>query len=307
MNDAGNVGLYLRLTAVAALWGGTFVAGRIAAPVLPHFTLAALRFWVGFAILAAVLRMVEGGWPRLRRRDLVSTALLAATGLVAYNLFFLGALERIPASRTALVVALNPIMTALAMAVVFREALPLHRWCGIVLALAGVTLVLSRGEPTALLQRVGTGEWLMFGGALSWAAYTIIGRSALAGPDAPSPLATTALSTLWGAAMLTLGMPAEWGDWQLADLGPSVAGSILYLGAGGTALAFVWYARGVKTLGPARTAVFNNLVPVFGVLAGALLLDEPLAGSLLLGGAIAVAGVSLTNWGGRRRQSKGDA
>ena len=85
-----------------------------------------------------------------------------------------------------------------------------------------------------------------------------------------------------------------------------MAGSILYLGAGGTALAFVWYARGVKTLGPARTAVFNNLVPVFGVLAGALLLDEPLAASLLLGGMIAVAGVSLTNWSGRRRAAPDD-
>lgn len=307
MNDAGHAGLYLRLTGVAALWGGTFVAGRIAAPVLPHFTLAALRFWVGFAILAVVLRVAEGGWPRLRRRDLISTGLLAATGLVAYNLFFLGALERIPASRTALVVALNPIMTALAMALVFRESLPLHRWCGIVLALCGVALVLSRGEPAALLQRVGAGEWLMFGGALSWAAYTIIGRYALAGPDAPSPLATTTLSALWGAGLLTLGAPAEWADWRLADLGPAVVGSILYLGAGGTALAFVWYARGVKTLGPARTAVFNNLVPVFGVLAGTLLLDERLEPSLLAGGVVAVAGVSLTNWGGRRARQRSDA
>jgi drug/metabolite transporter (DMT)-like permease len=79
-------------------------------------------------------------------------------------------------------------------------------------------------------------------------------------------------------------------------LSGAVIAAILYLGAGGTALAFVWYADGIKVLGPARTAVFNNLVPVFGVLLGALLLAEPLTPSLLWGGLITVAGVSLANW-----------
>ena len=78
--------VHLRLTGVAALWGGTFIAGRIAAPVLPHFTLAALRFWTGFAILALVLLLTERRWPKLRPRDLALSALLALTGLVIYNL-----------------------------------------------------------------------------------------------------------------------------------------------------------------------------------------------------------------------------
>lgn len=70
----------------------------------------------------------------------------------------------------------------------------------------------------------------------------------------------------------------------------------MYLGAGGTALGFVWYAQGLKQLGAARTAVFNNLVPVFGVGLGTVILGEPLLASMILGGAVAVAGVSLTNW-----------
>ena len=50
-SDAAHWSLYARLVGVAALWGGTFIAGRIAAPQLPHFTLAALRFWVAAALL----------------------------------------------------------------------------------------------------------------------------------------------------------------------------------------------------------------------------------------------------------------
>jgi drug/metabolite transporter (DMT)-like permease len=291
---------YLRLTGVAAIWGGTFIAGRIAAPEMPHFTLAALRFWTALAILWPLLYLIEGGWPRLRPRDWLATAVLALAGLVIYNLLFLGALERIPASRTALVVALNPILTALAMALVFGERLARHRWIGILLALAGVAVVLSKGDPTAIWQRVGVGEWMMLGGALGWAVYSIVGRLALEGEQAPSPLALTTLTTAWAAVLLSLGVPFEWANWSLADVSLAGWASILYLGAFGTALGFVWYAQGLRQLGAARTSVFNNLVPVFGVLLGTLVLGEELLGSMVIGGLIALLGVSLTNWTPKR-------
>ena len=292
--------LYLRLAGVAALWGGTFIAGRIAAPELPHFTISALRFWSAFAILLPLLIATEGGWPRLRPRDWLHTALLALFGLVIYNLLFLGALELIPAGRTALVVALNPILTALAMATIFGERMPGHRWLGILLALGGVWIVLSKGDPLAILQRVGRGELMMLGGATCWAIYTVVGRLALADGQSASPLAITTVTTLWGALMLSLGMPYEWSAWDAGAVSAEAWASILYLGAGGTALGFVWYAQGLQKLGAARTAVFNNLVPVFGVALGTLLLGEPLLISMLVGGAVAIAGVSLTNWSGPR-------
>jgi drug/metabolite transporter (DMT)-like permease len=293
-------GTYARLTGVSLLWGGTFIAARVAAPVLPHFTLAALRFWVGLALLVVAMLVIERRWPRLDARQLALTALLGLVGLFAYNLFFLGAVSLIPASRTALVVALNPILTALGMAAVFRERIALHRWIGILLALAGVWIVLAHGEPARLLAHVGRGEWLMFGGAVTWAAYTILMRFVFAGPNAMSPLAATTVSTLWGALFLSAGMPGEWPAWHAADFTPAVLGATIYLGAGGTALAFVWYSQGVQRLGPSRAAVFNNMVPVFGVALGVLLLGEPLEPSMLAGGAIAIAGVSLTNFAGNQ-------
>ena len=54
---------YLRLIGVAALWGGTFIAGRIAAPQVPHFTLAALRFWSAALVLLPVAYLVDGRLP----------------------------------------------------------------------------------------------------------------------------------------------------------------------------------------------------------------------------------------------------
>ena len=71
--------------------------------------------------------------------------------------------------------------------------------------------------------------------------------------------------------------------------------AVLYLGLLGTGLAFVWYYQGVQRLGAARTVVFNNLVPVFGSSFGVLLLGEPLLPSLMIGGAVALAGVMLAS------------
>lgn len=61
----------------------------------------------------------------------------------------------------------------------------------------------------------------------------------------------------------------------------------------------MWYSQGIRALGPARTAVFTNLVPVFGVLLSVVLLGESLTRSMLAGGVLVIAGVMLTNRVGR--------
>ena len=71
--------------------------------------------------------------------------------------------------------------------------------------------------------------------------------------------------------------------------------SLLYLGVLGTALAFVWYYMSVKKVGASSASIFNNLVPVFGVAISVVLLGETLLPSMLIGGAIAIAGVMMVS------------
>ncbi|MDT8999996.1 DMT family transporter [Paucibacter sp. APW11] len=286
--------LWARLIAVPAIWGGTFIAGRLVAAAMPASLGALLRYVVASLALCVAAWLIEGGLPRLTRRQWLSTAALGATGIFAYNLFFFGALKHLPASRTSLLIALNPVVTITLGTLLLREKLSARRWVGVALALAGVWVVISRGElGAALSQSVGLGEALMFGGVCSWAAYTLIGRTALRGL---SPLAATCYASLWGTLMLGLATAAELQTWPAAEaFTPAVLGSLLYLGLIGTALAFVWYYQGVQRLGAARTVVFNNLVPVFGTVFGVLLLGEALLPSMLLGGTVAVAGVMLAS------------
>ncbi|MBT8169079.1 DMT family transporter [Ruegeria litorea] len=288
--------VYLRLTLTAALWAGTFVAGRVVALELPPLPIAIGRFGIAVVALYLWARWTEGGLPRLSLRQLMETLLLGLTGVCLYNLFFLVSLSEMPASRTATFVALNPVVVSLLMFALFRERLSLKRWAGIGLTLAGAILVISRGNLTALAGDIessfGRGEVAMSMAVLSWALYTIIGRNALKGL---SPLSATTYAAIWGLVLLVsayLAMPAP--DIQDAISARGLA-AIVYLAIGGTVVPFLWYYRGVSEIGPARTSVFTNLVPVFGVLFGVVLLGEPLLMSMIVGGGLVVAGVILTN------------
>jgi drug/metabolite transporter (DMT)-like permease len=284
---------YAKLVAVPAIWGGTFIAGRILALAVPAAVGALLRYVVAVAALVVAARWIEGGLPRLTRRQVLGTLLLGATGILAYNLFFLGALARLPASRTSLIIALNPIVTIAAASLLLGERMHARRWLGVVVALAGVWIVVSRGDVLgSVTGAVGLGELLMFGGVCSWAAYTLIGRRVLEGL---TPLAATTYASLWGTAMLAMAAAPDLRQLHWSDLTTPVVLSVLYLGVLGTAVAFVWYYQAVQRLGAARTVIFNNLVPVFGASFGVLLLGEPLLPSMLLGGAVAVTGVMLVS------------
>jgi drug/metabolite transporter (DMT)-like permease len=104
------------------------------------------------------------------------------------------------------------------------------------------------------------------------------------------------LAAAWGALFLGITALKDIGNMEIAVLSQSVWVSLAFLGVIGTAIAFVWYNEALQKLGSARTVIFNNLVPVFGVFFGWLLLGEPLSTSLVVGGAIAVTGVFIVNY-----------
>ncbi len=286
----------LKLILVALFWGGTFVAGRMVGPLLPPPVSAMARFLIATALMCLIARVLEGGLPRLDRRLFLVTALLGFLGIFAYNNFFFAAVQLLPASRTALIVAMNPVATALLNALFFRHKLAPLRWLGIVISFAGASIVITHGDLATLTQgALGRGEWVMLGGVLCWALYTILSQLIL--KSGLSPVAATTYASLWGTLLLTLYALPHLGQVHWEGLGLKAALSVAYLGIPGTAIAYIWYFDGVKELGAPRTAVFNNLVPVFGVTLSALLLHEHIPLSTLIGGVIVLSGVALTSRG----------
>lgn len=283
---------YAKLVAVAAIWGGTFIAARVVAPLMSAPAASLWRYLVASVALAAFVLAVERGLPRLEPRQWLGVTLLGATGVTLYNLFFMAGLEKIPASRGSLIVALNPVATMLGGALFLGEPLTRMRILGAVVALAGVVLVLGRGHPLDLFAgHVGAGEALIFGAVLSWSAYTLVGKHVLAGL---SPLVASTYAALIGTGMLVV-VAALSGDLALPPATLPVWVSLAFLGVLGTGVAFVWFYDGVRRLGTARTAVFVNLVPVFAIAFGVLLLGERLEASMVVGGLVVVSGVWMIN------------
>ncbi|MBI2307076.1 MAG: DMT family transporter [Rhodocyclales bacterium] len=286
---------YLKLIGAMFMWGGTWIAGRIVAQELPAPLLAAaFRFLLAGIALAGFALLSDGSVPRPSgSREWGVVTGLAATGIFLYALCFFYGLKYIPAGRGALVVALNPVVVALAAWFVGQERMTPRKFAGVAIALAGCLTVIGNGDPLALLHgAIGIGEWLIVGCVLCWTAYTFIGRSAT---KTLTPLAATLHASLVGALLLGVAALLQ-GGIELGDWSWRVWASVAFLAIGGTALGFTWFADGVRVLGAARASAFINLVPVFAVLQAAVLLGERLALAVLAGGALVIAGVWLTTY-----------
>lgn len=285
-------GLFVKLTLVAAIWGGTFIAGRVASLSMGPTAAAMWRYVVASVVLLALVVVREGGLPRLSTRQWTGVMLLGASGVAAYNLFFMYGLERVPASRGSLIIALNPVAILLGGALFMREPVTGLKLAGILVALAGVALVLGQGNPAELFSgHVGIGEIALFGCVISWATYTLAGKRIL---DGLSPLVASTYASLVGTVMLTVAAGLT-GGLRLPPMSWETTVALLFLGVFGTAVAFVWFYDGVRAIGPARTGIFINLVPVFAILLGALLLGERVEAAMLVGAAMVIGGVWLVN------------
>jgi drug/metabolite transporter (DMT)-like permease len=284
---------YARLVAVPAIWGGTFVGGKFVVAMLSPLMGSFARYVIACVALLVAAFALEGGLPKLTPRQWAGTFVLGLLGVFAYNLFFMGALARLPASRAALIIAMNPVITISISSLVLGERLSALRWLGVAVALSGVWIVVSHGDIVSIAAAgVGAGELFMLAAVTSWALYTVIGRQVLQGL---SPLAATNYAALWGTVMLGALAAPHFGELTPAQFDWKVIASLLYLGIFGTAVAFVWYYTSIKRVGASVTAIFTNLVPVFGVAISVLLLGESLLPSMLIGGAVAVCGVMMVS------------
>jgi drug/metabolite transporter (DMT)-like permease len=291
----------LKLVCVALFWGGTFVAGHGVGAVLPPTVSALARFGIASVALLGIAQWLEGGLPRLDRRMGLVTLVLGMVGIFAYNSLFFAAVKILPASRTAILVALNPVCTAVLNALLTRQRLAPLSWAGIALSFVGALIVISHGDVSLLLQGgLGRGEAIMLAGVGSWALYTVLSQRILRGI---SPIAATTYASLWGTGMLLLYALPDLVQVNWATLDAKAWGWLFYLGIPGTAVAYIWYFDGVQQLGAPRTAVFNNFVPVFGVALSTLLLREQLPWSTLAGGLTVLCGVVLTSRGRTKAQA----
>ena len=228
----------------------------------------------------------------LTRRDRWDLLWLGLVGHLGYQLCFVNGLARTTASNGALIFGATPVVVALLSAALGRERVGRLHWLGAALSTAGIYFVVGHDALSSTAARgTLTGDLLIGLGVLCWAAYTIGGMRLMA---RHSPLFVTGVTMAVGTVPYAVWASPRFAEVQWAAVTPTVWGLLLFGSLGAFCFSYlVWYAA-VKQLGPARTSIYSNAIPIVAMAFAALWLGEPITGIKLLGAVAVISGVVLT-------------
>lgn len=278
------------LLLVALIWGSNFVVMKLAFSVLTPLAFNSVRFTFAALTQLAILLAYEG-WIRMPLRDWLK---LIGLGLVGHTLFqsliILG-LDLTRPEHASLIMATVPVWAALLAGLIGWERVTGRMWNGIVLSFIGVALVVSGHDGFTFAELRFWGDLMVLGAALSWGSYTAFSKDVL---RRYSPLRVSAVT-------LIAGLPGIWiitAPDALATLWTDVPlwawGAIVFSGSFAIALNYFIWSTGIQRVGAARTAVYNNLVPVVTFLITFFALEQPIFALQITGGIVALVGVYLT-------------
>jgi O-acetylserine/cysteine efflux transporter len=271
-------------------WGTTFAAVKIGLESSPPVLFAGLRSLLGGAVMA-VLAWHRSGLPQLAGQGRDYTLLTALNVLLFFGLQTV-AIGLLPSGLAAVLVYLQPVLVGVLAWWLIGEPMTAAKVVGLVVGFAGIVVV-SGGAFAGHVSAAGVG--LAVASALAWALGTIVFKATDGRVD---PWWAVALPFLVGGALLTVaGLVVEGPDitWSARFVS-----ALVFAGLVGTALAWsLWFGR-VAAGEAGRAASYIFFVPLVGVVVGAVLLDETLTLSLLVGAGLVVLGVHLVNRRPRR-------
>lgn len=276
----------LLLVALATVWGASYFFIRVAVPAFGPAALVALRVVIGGLLLwlvAAALRR-----PIVVRRHLPRLAILGLLNAALPYLLISAAELHLTASFAAILGATVPLFAAVMAARLLGERLNASRVGGLVLGIVGVAVMVGWG-PMALDGATVLSVLAMLVASASYASSGIYTKLKLKGVSTYS----LALGQQLGA-LVWLAIP---GALLVPKTAPSSAavGSLLALGLLSTGVAYLMFFELLERVGPTKTTTVTYLIPIVGMLAGAVMLGEPLTGGMLVGLVLVLASVLLVN------------
>ncbi len=279
------------LVGVVLIWGANFVIMKQAFEAISPWAFNAVRLTLAAGLLLGVLRAREG-WPVLSRQDVLKLIGLGIVGNTLYQIPFVVGLNLTTPANSALILATIPVWSALLAWALRWERVTPRMWGGIALSFVGVGLVTVASPNGFSLRSTGfVGDLLTLLAAACWAGYTVFSKDLL---RRYSPLQVSALALLPGVLALWIpSLPHVAGtDWLRVPWWAWMA--LLYSAVFPIAVAYVLWATAVQRVGAARTAIYNNLVPVVTFGLAYLAFRQPVSSWQLVGGAVVLLGVWLT-------------
>ena len=253
--------------ATSVLFSGSYIAGKYTTVDLGPLTTTLLRYLIALVFLSGLLAHYKLRSLELRRGDIVPVVVLGLTGIVGYHYFFFLSLRYTDVANTAIINALSPVLTGFAAALVIGERLSRRNHLGVVIALVGVLVLLSRGDMQTFTRfSFNKGDVLMLLSVVSWMIYALLVKTMV---SRYSSFTLTFYSTLSGVLILVLLAPRESALDQIGQMSVESLVSVVYMGVCASGLGYLLYNLSIREIGPTRTSSFvYSVIPlVVAVLA----------------------------------------
>jgi len=288
---ASRLSAFLLLALANLFWSGNWIAGRA---LRETFDPVSLNFWrwvvAAVALAPFALPGLRGKWSLIRRNAGI-LLLLAFTGVALFqSLVYLG-LRSTLAVNAVLLNSSIPMFVLLCSWILERERASARQVAGMLISLAGILVILSRGDPATLLKfELHTGDaWILLAMPV-WGIYSVLLKRRPAELGGLEFLFVISL-----AGVLMLAPPAALQALQAPPRMPSAseALAVLYMGLAASVLAFICWNCGVAAVGANAAGFTIHLLPAFGTVLAILLLGEAFQAFHAAGIATILAGVLL--------------
>lgn len=286
------LGIFEAFFAVS-IWGGSFVATKVALAQAAPLTVVWLRFGIGVLLLGLAVTL-RRQWRKPGAADLRYFALLGLIGITLHQWLQSTGLVTARATTTAWIVATIPVFMALLGWLVLREKLRRGQVVGILLAALGVLAIVSKGDVGQILVgRFGSlGDFLILVSAPNWAVFSALSRRGL--QQYPATLMMFYVM-LFGWLFTTLLFLAGPGLPAVGAIQVQSWWGIVFLGVFASGLAYVAWYDALQILPVAQAGAFVYLEPFVTVLVAAWVLGETFGLAEALGAATILAGIWLVN------------
>jgi drug/metabolite transporter (DMT)-like permease len=277
------------LLLMATIWGINFTSVKYGSLAMSPVTFTWLRVTCAMVTLMLMALLQRKPWPA--RRDVLTLIALGILGNGIYQLLFVNGVARSRVADSALLVATAPAFIAALSRVQGVERIRFRAIVGIVLSIAGVaTVVLG-----AVHEQPDTGSLLGAGlvclSVVCWSVFTVLLEPYT---RRTNPIQLNALTMAGGVLPLLFVTSTAFSGSPLAHVSWKAWGALFYSSVISMGLAYLFWYRGVRVLGPTRTSVYGNLQPVIAILFAWAVLQESPTLWQGVGAATIIAGIVLT-------------
>ena len=287
---------YLPLVLAMFFWGGSWVSAKILVSevVAPPMTIGFFRFLIA-SILFLILMTIQRPSPikRYKRSDIKHLVGLGLTGIFGYGMFFLVGMSFTTAAQGSIIAGVNPITVSLFAHLIHNEKLQ-EKWqySGFLISFIGIFFVIGVQSILDFRPEYLLGNLLILCAMMIWGVYSSLGKSAMKNLTS---IEATGGGVFVGTVLFGIGAAQEQ-FWTLEIMSNITFWiQVSYLGFAVTFLGFLFYFQSIKKLGATKTAIFINLVPVFGTLLSAIFLSEQIVWTFIVGLILVISGVTIIN------------